>query len=187
MKKPLCLLETWITLIINLSLGFFFPLTKINFTGLTAQYPILIFLWVSISCNTLLHQLLTCLSHLKKNSKTIKFACLIIECLWIFALILPYDPIYHPYASSFHLVFSGAFFFSITALFLYTLWNAMPYCFKQIQILFQFYLLSVFLCCFIYMAYLSINGLFEIIYTCSLSICTNRLLMLIQNKIFISK
>lgn len=183
MKKPLYLLETWITLIINLSLGFIFPLTKTNFTGLTAQYPILIFLWVSISCNTLLHQLLTCLSLMKKNSKTIKLTCFIIECLWIVALILPYDPIHYPYSSSFHLVFSLAFFFSITALFLYTLWSIMPYCFKQIQILFQLYFVSVFLCCFIYMAYLSINGLFEIIYTCSLTICTYRLLMIIQDKI----
>lgn len=183
MKNHLFLLETLITLLINLSLCFFFPLTKTNFTGLTAQYPLVIFLWVSFSCNTILHQIITILTLIQKKNKPTVLACFNIELFWMLALALPYDPANLPYSSAFHLLFSGIFFFSITALFLYTLFHAMPYCIKQAYLLFQFYFISLFLCCFIYMAYLSINGLFEIIYTCSMSICTILLLFIIQSKI----
>lgn len=183
MKKHLFLLETLATLLINISLGFFFPLTKTNFTGLTAEYPLIILLWVSFSCNTILHQLLTLLTLIKKKSQGTLLTCFGIECFWILALVLPYNPTNMPYSSTFHLIFSGAFFFSITALFLYTLFHAMPYCMRQAQLLFQLYFISLFFCCFIYMAYLSINGLFEILYTCSISVCTYALLFIMQNKI----
>lgn len=170
MKRSLYQWETMLILAVNLALAFQFPLTQVNFTGIMHESPVPVLLWACISSLGILHQLNILAKKVFISQKRIVLISIIIELFCFLTLVTPYAPETNALSSSLHLIFAGFFFFGISFYFLFLLFHFSLINPKKAEQIHKFYILICFISGIIYMAFLSINGLFEVVYTSGLAI-----------------
>lgn len=155
----------------NLFLALQVPLFTTNFTGLTQTHPFQVSLWALGSSLLFLIQLNDCAKHLSLSKQKRYLWAILCELLCLMTLFLPYTPDKSPLLSGLHLVGAYGFFLSISGYYLFLLvkiqFHELPFFQKSLMS----YLCLFFLCGFIFMHYLSINGLFEVIYTSGFALC----------------
>lgn len=175
MKKQNNLLMI-IGLFLNLMFLFFVPLTETNFTGITQNYPVLVFLWSFISTGIILTTLVQCAVLLPFHLPKVKLWSLRIFGFLIMTMLCPYDLRLSGFLSAIHLIFAYLFFFTISGLFLFLLTQMQFYYPVHYYRIRNFYLILSLLCGLIFMVSMSINGLFEVIYTLNLIFSSHFLL-----------
>lgn len=178
MKKRNNLLAI-IGLVLNLMFLFFIPLTETNFTGIAQDHPVLVFLWSFGSTGIILYTLIQCAELLPFHLPKVKLYSLLILVFLIVAMLCPYDLSTSSILSAAHLIFSYLFFFTISGLFLFLLTQMQFYSPSHYYRIRNFYLIISLLCGFIFMVSMSINGLFEVIYTLNLIFSSHFLLQVL--------
>ncbi len=165
MKKTNLLLLTLLILVSNLWMFFIGSSTETNFTGLMKTHLWIVIFWAFFNAFLNIGCLNTIATTLNKNKKVfvqIEFAT--ITCL-VFALIFQYDQSKSILFTNLHLLFAYGFFLGINSLFLYLLLEIQSINPSLFQKIIFYYILLGSICICIFMIYMSVNGLFEIIFT----------------------
>ncbi len=86
------------------------------------------------------------------------------------SLLFVFDPEFHPIQSSLHLLFSYLFFFCVNGCFVQSLFILSLSQKKKATIILQLYLIILAFCAVLYIHFMSINTLFELFFTVSLTL-----------------
>ena len=133
-----------------------------NFTSLATNHLPILLLWSNVCCIITLY-LLYDLSKLTISTRNTKYYLFIIFIFQVLTTIFNFDK-----SSLFqllHLIFAYAFFLSINFYFIYLIYHFSLTNNALYNKLNQYYYALLTICMFIFMYYMSINTLFEIVFT----------------------
>ncbi|MBE6108774.1 MAG: hypothetical protein E7192_09110 [Erysipelotrichaceae bacterium] len=100
----------------------------------------------------------------------LKKQCLLTALCMPLSLLFVFDPEFHPIQSSLHLLFSYLFFFCVNGCYIHSLFILSFSHKRKTDFLFQIYLIILALCAGLYLRFMSINTLFELCFTVSMTL-----------------
>ena len=100
----------------------------------------------------------------------LKKQCLLTTLCMPLSLLFVFDPELHPIQSSLHLLFSYLFFFCVNGCFAHSLMILSLSEKKKANFILQLYLILLAVCSALYIHFMSINTLFELIFTTGMTL-----------------